>query len=143
MGIRGCGVLTIMLIAAGCATGGMIPGNIYSTGGKILQFEIEKAHRTGAVKALDPATGEKFVGAYSSVKEVVSGSSSAFVSGKAGFASGFGSASAASNIANATAFLKGDRGTMLNCSMLIQAGFSPSGIGDCTDNRGEKYKLQF
>jgi hypothetical protein len=131
------------LVTGGCATGGMIPGTIYSSGGKILQFEIEKARRNGAVKAVDPSTGERFSGTYVGILEAVSGSSTAFVSGQGRYASGFASGSVGSNIANATAYLKGDKGTMLTCRMQIEAGISPHGIGDCTDNRAGKYKLQF
>jgi hypothetical protein len=121
----------------------MIPGSIYSTNGKILQFEIEKASGAGSAKAVDSTTGEKFEGRYSSVREVVGGTASALVSGQNRFTASVVSAPAPSNLANATAFLKGDKGTMLTCSMVIQAGGSPSGIGDCTDNRGGKYKLLF
>ena len=133
----------VALVAAGCATGGMIPGTIYSSDGKTLQFEIERAHRTGAAKAVDPSTGERFSGTYVGLMERIDATSTAFVSGQNRFASGFGTASIGSNIANATAYLKGDKGTMLTCRMQIEAGLSPHGIGGCDDNRGGKYKLQF
>jgi hypothetical protein len=50
-----------------------------------------------------------------------------------------------SNIANANAFLKGDKGTMLTCVMKIEGAVvsSPHGIGGCNDNLGKKYRLQF
>jgi hypothetical protein len=60
-----------------------------------------------------------------------------------GTASGSGVASVGSNIANATAYLAGDKGTMLNCEMHIEAGLSPHGIGGCSDNKGKNYRLQF
>lgn len=136
-------LMASLMVSACAAAGGMIPGTIYSSSGKTLQFEIEKAHRTGAVKAVDPSTGERFSGTYVGIMERISGTSTAFVSGQNRFASGFGTASIGSNIANATAYLKGDKGTMLTCRMRIEAGISPHGIGGCDDNRGGKYQLQF
>lgn len=125
-----------------CA-GGMIPGTIYSADGKVMPFEIEKAHRTGAVKARDPSTGEIFSGTYVGVKERVDvATSGTAISGKA-VGSTFGSGSVQSNMVNATAYLQGDKGTMLNCEMKIEAGISPHGLGQCDDNKGGKYRLQF
>ena len=72
----------------------------------------------------------------------VTQTSSAIISGDVGL-SGFGISAVSSNIANATAFLKGDKGTMLNCVMQIEASISPHGIGGCDDNFGKKYRLQF
>ncbi|MGB6756196.1 MAG: hypothetical protein WBE71_27525 [Xanthobacteraceae bacterium] len=121
----------------------MLPGNIYSADGKILQFEIETSHGSGAVKASDTSTGEEFSGTYVGIMSSATRTSSAVISGGV-TASGFGVDSISSNIANATAFLKGDKGTMLNCAMQIQASVvSPHGIGGCTDNSGQKYRLQF
>ena len=121
----------------------MIPGTIFSSDGKVMPFEIEKAHRTGAVRAKDPQTGEVFAGTYVGVREridvVTSGTA---ISGQV-VGSTFGSGSAQSNMANATAYLQGDKGTMLNCVMKIEAGLSPHGLGECTDNKGGKYRLQF
>jgi len=37
-----------------------------------MPFEIEKAHRTGAVSANDPASGEKFEGTYTGIVEASS-----------------------------------------------------------------------
>lgn len=132
-------VLTMPLLACG----GMIPGTIYSSDGKVLPFEIEKAHRSGSVRASDPSTGEQFLGNYVGIMERTAiTSSGSVVAGKV-VASGFGVESIGSNTANATAFLKGDKGTMLSCEMKIEAGLSPHGIGACEDNHGGKYRLQF
>ena len=147
------GPLAALLLLAGC--GGMLPGTIYSQNGKTLQFEIEKARRSGAVAAFDASTGERFSGTYVGILQRSTGFSSGFANGQTNFsgngvvgtatstASGFGFSSAGSNIANATAYLNGDKGTVLNCEMQIEAGFSPHGIGGCIDNKGEKYRLQF
>jgi hypothetical protein len=85
----------------------------------------------------------QFSGTYVGIMSSVTRSSTAVISGDV-TASGFGVDSISSNIANATAFLKGDKGTMLNCAMQIQASvIAPRGIGGCTDNSGRKYRLQF
>jgi hypothetical protein len=141
--------MTALTVSACGSTGIMLPGSIYSNDGKVLQFEIEKASRTGAVKALDPATGEQFSGTYVGLMPTVTATSSAMISGASTTgrhvnASGFGVNSVSSNIANTTAYLKGDKGTMLNCTMEIEAAIgSPHGIGGCDDNFGKKYRLQF
>ena len=133
----------IGLAVALSACGGMIPGTIYSNDGKVLPFEIEKARRSGAVRASDPATGEQFAGTYVGLLERVDVRTSGTAVAGQVVASSFGSGSIGSNIANATAFLKGDKGTTLNCTMKIEAGLSPHGIGECQDNNGKQYRLQF
>lgn len=139
--IRSFSVLAGGLVLSACA-GGMLPGNIYSADGKVMQFQIEKAYRSGAVTAADPSTGEQFSGTYVGILPGATQTSSAVISGNASL-SGFGTSSIRSNIANATAFLQGTKGTMLNCTMQIEASISPHGIGGCDDNFGRKYKLQF
>ena len=153
--IRAAALVATTLLVVGCGIGTMLPGTIYSQDGKVLSFQIEKAYRTGAVTALDPATGERFSGTYVGILERTTTLSSSFLSGQTnvagtGFAgtatstaSGFGTGSVGSNIANATAYLAGDKGTVLTCEMLIEAGFSPHGIGKCSDNKGKNYRLQF
>lgn len=134
-------VPVVAFLLAGC--GGMIPGKIYSDSGKVLDFEIEKSTGTGRVTARDPATGEQFSGEYVGIRETVSANSSSVAFSGNGMATGFGSGTVSSNMANATAFLSGDKGSSLNCQMTIQAGFSPHGIGDCFDKNGVKYHVQF
>jgi hypothetical protein len=104
-----------------------------------MPLQIEVSMGSGAVAASDPATGEKFSGRYVGIREGATGTVTAF--GPAGF--GVAIASADSNIANSTAYLTGDKGTMLSCEMQIRAGLSPHGIGGCGDNKGIKYRLQF
>jgi hypothetical protein len=95
------GVMAALIVSGFASNGIMLPGNIYSNDGKVLQFEIERAHRSGAVKALDPSTGEQFSGTYVGMMPTVSRTSSAFISGKANL-SGFGVDSVSSNIADTT-----------------------------------------
>jgi hypothetical protein len=129
------------LLLAGC--GGMIPGKLYSDSGKVLDFEIEKSYGTGHVTARDNTTGEQFAGEYVAIRETISASGSSVAISGNRMATGFGSGTVSSNMANATAFLTGDRGNSLNCQMTIQAGLSPHGIGDCFDKNGIKYHVQF
>jgi hypothetical protein len=110
----------------------MLPGAIYSQNGKVLQFQIETAFHTGAVTASDPSTGERFAGQYVGILEQTTATASGI--GSAGY--GFAAGSVGSNIADATAYLTGDKGTTLTCEMRIQAGHFPHGIGHCADNRG-------
>jgi hypothetical protein len=124
---------------SGCADG-MIPGKIYSEQGKVLEFQIEKAGRTGAVTAFDLQTGEHYSGSYVGILEAIGGSSVTVTSAGSVGTTNFG---LGSNIANATAYLTGDKGSMLNCEMKIEAAISPNGIGGCTDQKGGKYRLQF
>jgi hypothetical protein len=135
-----CAVLSVAAISLSACAGGMIPGQIYSEQGKILEFQIEKARRTGTVTAFDPQTGEHYSGNYVGILEAVGGSSVTVSSAGSVGATSFG---LGSNIANATAYLTGDKGSMLNCEMKIEASISPHGIGGCTDQRGGKYRLQF
>lgn len=129
------------LLLAGC--GGMIPGHLYSDSGKVLDFEIEKSYGSGHVTARDNTTGEQFAGEYVAIRETISASGSSVAMSGNRLATGFGSGTVSSNMANATAFLTGDKGSSLNCQMTIQAGLSPHGIGDCFDKNGVKYHVQF
>lgn len=143
IGARPLAIAGALSVMVGCS-GGMIPGSIYSNDGRVLSFEIEKAQRTGAVKAKDPTTGETFTGTYVGVRERVDVATSGTAISGWVVASGFGTGSAQSNMANATAYLKGNKGSMLNCRMRIEAAFfSPHGLGSCVDKQGRKYRLQF
>jgi hypothetical protein len=89
---------------------------------------------------LTPKTGEHYAGNYVGILEAVGGSSVTVSSAGNVGATSFG---LGSNIANATAYLTGDKGSMMNCEMKIEASISPHGIGGCTDQRGGKYRMQF
>jgi hypothetical protein len=133
-------VLLSAFALQGCG-GGMILGKIYSSNGKMLDFRIEKARRSGKVTAFDPSTGEHFAGQYVGVVQSVAGTSTAITA--SGQLAGIGTSSVSSNIGNATAYLQGDHGSTLNCGMNIEASFSPHGIGKCTDQAGTQYQVQF
>ncbi|WP_148360522.1 hypothetical protein [Acidisphaera rubrifaciens] len=150
---------TLLLLFCFAACAGafpkMLPGQIYSKNGTMLQFQIERAYRTGSMQAFNAATGEQFKGQYVGIirqqTAVSFGSGSAntnyFSLNRGGSAntSVFGNqiTNVSSNIAEAKGFLRGDRGTILNCQMTIETGLMPHGLGVCTDNHNADYQLQF
>jgi hypothetical protein len=123
--------------------GAMLPGNLYTQDGRILDFAIQKEPRSGNVTAFDSPTQEHFSGTYVGILELTRTSSSGLITNGGGFAVGSAAGVTGSNIADATAFLRGDKGSVLTCSMRIEAGVSPHGLGTCTDNHGSSYRLQF
>jgi hypothetical protein len=146
--MRNRAVAGIVFVLASCAPfGAMLPGKIYSQSGEVLDFEIEVARRSGKVKAFNPRTGETFNGTYVGLLETISTTSQGNVSMIGGrrpaFVSGASSSVSGSNLANAEAFLQGDKGSMITCAMVIEAGVSPHGIGDCRSQSGTIYRLQF
>jgi len=128
---------------SGPAIGEMLPGNLFSQSGKVLDFAIQKTYGSGAVSAFDSDRQERFSGSNVAVLASTTTSARAVVTNGSGFAVGNATESSGSNMADATAYLRGDKGTMLTCTMRIQAGVYPHGIGDCTDNRRTTYRLQF
>lgn len=135
-------------VLAGClGAGRMLPGNIIAETGDVLDFEIETAYRSGAVTASNPRTGETFGGRYTAIVDTTYSRSTNQVNvyGAAGSVTGtgFGTTAQRSSIGNASAFLRGDRGTTLNCTIQIEASIRPTGIGTCQDQRGLRYRLQF
>lgn len=141
-------LLISSFILTGClGAGRMLPGNIIAETGDVLDFEIETAYRSGAVAAANPRTSERFAGRYTAIVDTTYSRSTSQVNvfGAAGSVTGtgFGTTAQRSSIGNASAFLRGDRGTTLNCTMQIEAGIRPTGIGTCQDQRGLRYKLQF
>ena len=71
---------------------------------------VEKASRSGDVRAFNAVSGEHFTGQY---------------------------------VGDAEAHLTGDKGGALTCTMKIEAPANPHGMGQCEDNRGGAYRVQF
>ena len=141
-------LLISSFVLAGClGAGRMLPGNIIAETGDVLDFEIETAYRSGAVTAANPRTGESFTGRYTAIVDTTysrsTGQVSIYGTGGSATGTGFGTSARRSSIGNASAFLRGDRGTTLNCTMQIEAAIRPTGIGSCQDQRGLNYRLQF
>ena len=110
-------ICIISALIGGCVgPGGMIPGNLFSQNGQILDFAIEKTYGSGRVTAFNSKTNETFEGKYSAI---------------------------GTSTARATAFLKGDKGSIIYCQMEIQAGLNPHGLGKCQDQKEIVYRVQF
>jgi hypothetical protein len=142
--------LILPVVLSACTTigpsiGSYLPGQIYSIeNGKHLDFEIEVSFGKGKVRATENATGEVFNGTY----VAVSGGSTTIGTGVGRI--GDTTATTISGVqksinvmATSSAILFGDQGSVLDCSMRIQRGHVPKGIGTCVDKQGVLYKLMF
>lgn len=139
-------IKALILIAplSACAViGSWLPGQIYSNNGTMMTFAIQSAFHSGGMRAYNPKTGERFTGSYVGISPGASETSFGTMSGGSGVVSGSEIGVVRSNVANATGFLHGTKGTMMTCEMQIQRGLYPHGIGTCTDNHHVKYHLQF
>ena len=86
--------------------------------GTELTFEIQRSYGTGDMSAQNPKTGEKFTGQYTATR-------------------------VAGNYADAHGILRGNKGTVVNVTLEIQAGLMPKGHGEGVDNNGNRYQFQF
>ncbi len=138
------------ILLSGCAVGHsyvagtMIPGRIVSlSSGIIYPMQIQLSQGSGKMTATNPTTGEYFEGTYTAVvgtrytqysKETFWGTETTQ------------KAIETNTAVPASAVLVGNKGTVLNIKMLIQAGNQqrlPVGYGEAEDNKGEKYNIQF
>lgn len=135
------------ILLSGCATGPvnyagkMIPGRIVSlSDGRVYPMQIEVTQGSGKMTATNPTTGEYFEGTYTAVRETRQIQYS-----KPGFLGAEETQTAVeiSNTAPLSAVLVGNKGTVLNIKMQVQAGNPPIGYGDAEDNKGGKYNVQF
>lgn len=139
-------LFALALLLAGCATetnplGSFIPGRIISlSDGKVLPMQIQLSYGTGKMTALNPETGETFDGIYTAILETKSSQVS-----RPTWLGDQETASevTTSDLAQASAVLVGNKGTVLDIKMQIQAGVRPIGFGEATDNAGKKYRVQF
>lgn len=132
----GLGLLLLGLASCGV----MLDGRIYALDeAVVLPMQIETSRGHGTIRASHPSTGERLEGTYSGV---AGGAAGAVLGGGPGGLVGGGGAVRRTDVP-AIATLIGDQGTVLDCEMLIQAGFRPHGFGTCKDNKGRQYRLQF
>lgn len=127
-------VVGFAFVLSGCGT--FIDGKLYAIEqGTVWPLEVQISRGHGEIRASDPATGERFQGTYSGVRGGAVG---------VGFAGGTTAFAGASRTdVPAIATMIGDRGSVLDCEMLIQAGLRPHGFGTCKDKQGRVYRLQF
>jgi hypothetical protein len=139
-------VAILLFLLGGCAVpenqvGNMIPGRIISLSkGTLLPMQIQLSHGTGKMNATNPATGEYFEGNYTAIQDIKSVQHS-----KPGFLGDLETHHSIerSTACPASAVLVGNKGTVMQVKMQIQAGNPPVGFGEAEDNKGEKYNVQF
>jgi hypothetical protein len=134
------------MVLGGCATqpnpiGTYIPGRMVSlVDGKIIPLQVQLSYGSGQMNGTDPATGETFTGTYTAIQETSTNQVST--------PSFWGDQDTAqevktSDVAQASAVLVGNKGTVFNIKMTVKAGNPPIGFGEATDNAGKKYNVQF
>ncbi len=141
------GFLGLMaVIVSGCAAdpysvGSMLPGRITClSDGKVYPMEVEISYGSGSMTATDPNTGERFEGKYTAIldQRVTQHSRETFWGTEDA-----GQSVETSSVAQGSAVLVGDKGTVLNVKMHIKPGSPPIGYGEAEDNKGRKYNVQF
>ena len=138
------GIILLALLLCGCATegykyGDMLPGRIISLAdGTTLAMQVELTSGSGKMIATNPVTGEILQGNYTAVLETkvhTHQSNSLFGSDDTSTETG--------DVAEGTAILVGNKGTVLNLKLHVKVGNPPTGFGDGEDNKGVKYNVQF
>jgi len=139
-------LFALSLVLCGCATdpypaGSFLPGRIVSLAdGKILPAQAEISSGSGKLTATDPVTGEVFDGRYTAIQETTTSQVT-----RPGFLfdDETGQEVKTSDVAQASAILVGNKGTVINIKMTVKAGSPPIAYGEGTDNKGNKYNVQF
>lgn len=148
--VTGLSLTFLGLMAAlisGCAVGtqytvgDMIPGRIISLStGTLYPMQIQLSYGSGRMTATNSTTGEYFEGTYTAISDArsVQYSRPTLLGEQETY-----QAVEKSNATPASAVLVGNKGTILNIKMQIQAGNPPIGYGEAEDNKGGKYNVQF
>jgi hypothetical protein len=137
-------VCLLALLLSGCATEGyapgtMLPGRIISLAdGTTLPMQYEFTSGSGKMTATNPVTAEFFQGTYTAVLETrvhTHQSNSLFGNDDTSVET--------ADVAQGSAVLVGNKGTVLNLKLQVKVGNPPSGFGEGEDNKGVKYNVQF
>jgi hypothetical protein len=123
------------------AVGNMLPGRITClSDGKVYPALVEISYGSGKMTATDPNTGEYFEGTYTAIldQRVTQHSRETFWGTE-----NAGQSVETSGVAQASAVLVGNKGTVLNIKMQVKPGSPPIGYGEAEDNKGKKYNVQF
>jgi hypothetical protein len=139
-------IIFLIISLGGCAVptnqvGDMIPGRIISLSkGTLLPMQIQLSYGSGKMTATNPITGEYLEGNYTAIQDTkaVQYTKPTFLGDQETHQS-----IERSTTCPASAVLVGNKGTVLNIKMQIQAGNPPIGYGEAEDNKGEKYNVQF
>lgn len=139
-------LLLLIIFLSGCAVptnkvGDMIPGRIISLSkGTLLPMQIQLSYGSGKMTATNPTTGESFEGNYTAIQDTKAVQySKPTLFGDQETHQSF----ERSTTSPTSAVLVGNKGTVMNIKMQIQAGNPPIGFGEAEDNKGEKYNVQF
>ena len=138
----------VALLLAGCATegqyqpGAMLPGRIIAlSDGTTFPMQYEFTSGSGKMTARNPITGELFQGTYTAILEthtVQNTNTSIF-----DLSDDDSQSVSTSDVAQGTAVLVGNKGTVLNLKLHVKVGNPPTGFGEGEDNKGGKYSVQF
>jgi hypothetical protein len=138
-------VVLLAVLLCGCATQGyapgtMLPGRIISlSDGTTLAMQYELTSGSGRMVATNPVTGEFFQGTYTAVLE---NRTRTHVDNSL-FGNDNETSVETSDVAQGSAVLVGNKGTVLNLKLQVKVGNPPSGFGEGQDNKGVKYNVQF
>lgn len=155
----------LLFLAGGCAsapkegeaardpTDGWIKGTMTRLeDGAVYSFRIQKklafgGSATGGVAAIPPDHGSRLTGQYTGILESghanTWGQATAWGSGGSATAQGSSFTRWQSHTANTQASLTDGKGLVIQIRMLIQAGWSPHGMGEGFDNQGRHYQITF
>ena len=109
----------LALVLSGCVTsphpeGSFAQGRLISESeAKVVMLQVDGS---GRISGVDATTIEAFHGTYNP---------------------------AADSTGRVTAVLTGNKGTVFNINMTVKRGGLPTGMGDATDNAGNKYNVEF
>ncbi len=140
-------VIALALLLGGCASGEyqagqMLPGRIISLAdGTTLPMQYELTSGSGSMTATNPKSGELFQGTYTAILEshtVQNTSTSIF-----DLSDDDAQSVSTSDVAQGSAVLVGNMGTVINLKLHVKVGNPPTGFGEGEDNKGVKYTVQF
>lgn len=124
-----------LLFLFGCL-GKVNSGTIYSLDdGSMFPVEVRKDLTNGTIRFTNLKTGEFFSGTYAKA-----GSNPANAQAMTAIAANPNLQALGTD---AVATLTGNAGTILNCTLTLQDGYSHHGMGNCADKAGNTYRLTF
>lgn len=141
--------ISLLILSIPCtAHAKMIDGKLIELKtGAVLNFRIQKKMfgSKGKMEASFKA-GEvnlEFKGEYVAIRQKQFKTAFGQAHGPGGSAYGSGFGTSQSSVVPAQGTMTGPNGIVISCQFTIQSGLSPHGMGQCQDNRGNQYNLQF
>ena len=125
----------ILAVALGAACAMKTTGRLVSLqDGAVIPLQMQFTTMGGHMVGSHPGTGETFEGDYTATPE------------RATARAGHTNVEAQSLTAPGSGVLVGNKGTVLDCQLMINAGSivsHPTGTGTCTSQKGQRFRLQF